>query len=150
MYTAMAIVALTMGMTSGKLSPTPTWLNDYQLAQAKVAQIGKPMVVFIGSGQNGFQAAVREGTFDPAITKLLSSKFVCVYADTSKSEGRKLANALEIKNVGVVISDRAGTSQAFSAANRSRHELILSGRWSSTRTNRHRTEPKLFPQADRQ
>lgn len=116
MYTAMAVVTLTMGLASGNVSQNPTWLKDYQLAQAQVSLAGKPMVVFVGSGATGYTAAVREGTFDPAVSKLLSNKFVCLYVDTTTTSGRKLADAFGIKNVGVVISDRSGNKQAFNAS----------------------------------
>jgi hypothetical protein len=115
MYTAMAVVALTLGVTSGNLTPNPVWLDDYGVAQAQVAKAGKPMVVFVGAGKDGHTAAVREGAFDPAIAKLLSSKFVCLYVDTNTASGRKLADAFQIKNVGVVISNKSGLSQVFSS-----------------------------------
>jgi len=116
MNIAMAVVTLTLGLTSGNLTEKPTWLKDYQVAQAQVSRAGKPMVVFVGNGATGYTAAVRERAFDPAVSRLLSSKFVCVYVDTTTDSGRKLADAFEIKEVGVVISDRSGNKQAFSAA----------------------------------
>jgi hypothetical protein len=116
MYTAMAVVALTLGVTSGNLSPNPVWLDDYGVAQTRVAESGKPMVVFVGSGKEGQTRAIREGAFDPAIAKLLSGKFVCLYVDTNTRSGRVLADAFQIKDAGIVISDRTGKSQAFSSA----------------------------------
>lgn len=116
MYTTMAVVALTMGMSAAKVSPTPVWESDYRLAMARVSEAGKPMVLIVGSGKNGMEAVVREGSFDPAVSKLLASKFVCVYIDTNTVEGRNLANALQIRNQGVVISDKTGATQAFSSA----------------------------------
>jgi hypothetical protein len=124
MYTAMAVVALTLSVTSGNISPAPTWLDDYQVAQARVADAGKPMVVVIGSGQAGWQDAVRGGGFDPAVAKLLADKFVCLYADTATAKGRQLANALQVRQ-GVVISDKSGRNQAFNASGTvSRTELM--------------------------
>ena len=115
MYTAMAVVALTLSVTSGNIPATPTWLDDYQVARARVADAGKPMVVVISSGQAGWQDVVRDRGFDPAVTKLLADKFVCLYADTTTAKGRLLANALQVRQ-GVVISDKSGRSQAFSAS----------------------------------
>ena len=88
MYTAMALVALTMG----NLTPSPAWLDDYRAAQAKVTVAGKPMAVFVGTGKDGYQAAVRDG-FDPAVSKLLAEKFVCLYVDSSTPKGKALAAA---------------------------------------------------------
>src|SRR5262245_23549018 len=122
MYTAMAVVALTLSVPSGNTSPT--WLDDYKVARARVADDGKPMVVVISSGQAGWQKVVRDGGFDPAVARLLADKFVCLYADTTTATGRQLANALQVRQ-GVVISDKSGRSQAFSASGTvSRGELM--------------------------
>jgi hypothetical protein len=111
MYTAMAMVALTLG----NLTTNPTWLDDYSAAQAKVTVAGKPMAVFVGSGKAGWEAAVREG-FDPAVSKLLAEKFVCLYVDASTAKGKKVADAFQVGDRGVVLSDRTGKTQAYSAA----------------------------------
>src|SRR4051812_11231458 len=124
MYTAMALVALTLSVTTGNVSPTPGWLDDYQVARARVADAGKPMVVVIGSGQAGWREVVRDGAFDPAVTKLLADKFVCLYADMTTVRGRQLADALRVRH-GVVISDKTGRNQAFNASGTvSRTELV--------------------------
>src|SRR5437763_9575547 len=111
MYTALALVALTVG----NLSSSPLWLHDYKAAQAQVSSAHKPMAVFVGSGQAGYQSAVRDG-FDPAISKLLAEKFVCLYVDTSTAQGKKLATAFQVGARGVVLSDRTGLTQSYSAA----------------------------------
>lgn len=115
MYTALAIAALSMGVTSGKLAPTPVWENDYRAAMARVNEAGKPMVLIVGAGKSGMESVVNEGSFDASVTKLLASKFVCVYIDTNTTSGKALAEALQIKT-GVVISDKTGQTQAFSSA----------------------------------
>jgi hypothetical protein len=124
MHTAMALVVLTLGATTGNVSGTPAWLDDYQVAQTRVADAGKPMVVVIGSGQAGWQEVVRGGGFDPAVAQVLADKFVCLYADTTTAKGRQLADALKVRQ-GVVISDKSGRHQAFSASGTvSRTELM--------------------------
>jgi hypothetical protein len=110
MYTALAVVALMVGNLSG-----PNWLDDYKAAQAQVSVAGKPMAVFVGSGQAGYQSAIRDG-FDPAISKLLAEKFVCLYVDASTAKGKSLGAALQVGDRGVVLSDRTGRTQAYSAA----------------------------------
>jgi hypothetical protein len=120
----MAVVALTLSVTPGQTSQTPTWLADYEVAQAKVADTGKPMVVVMGSGPAGLQNVVRDGA-DPALTRMLSDKFVCMYVDTTTPKGRETASAFQVGDRGVVISDKAGTSQAFSASGQlSRTEMM--------------------------
>lgn len=111
MYTTMAFIALTMG----NVGTTPAWMNDYAAAQKAVAQTGKPMAVFVGNGTEGYSKVVREGAFTSDVNKILAQKFVCVYVDTSKPEGVQLATAFQL-NKGMVISDKAGTSQAYSLA----------------------------------
>jgi hypothetical protein len=111
MYTAMALVALTMG----NLTSSPKWLDDYRAAQAQVTVAGKPMAVFVGSGKDGQVAAIRDG-FDPAVSRLLAEKFVCLYVDRSTPAGQKLAAALQVGDRGIVLSDRTGLTQAYSAS----------------------------------
>jgi hypothetical protein len=119
MYTAMALVALTVG----NLTTNPTWLDDYSAAQAKVTVAGKPMAVFVGTGRAGWEAAVRDG-LDPSVSKMLAEKFVCLYVDSSTAKGKTLAAAFQVGDRGVVLSDRTGQTQAYSAAGTiSRSEL---------------------------
>src|SRR4051812_19470731 len=112
MYTALAFVALTLG----NLTTAPTFHSDYLAAKAQVATAGKPMAVFVSSGKAGWESVVREGGFDPAVTKILSEKFVCLYVDASTPTGKSLAAAFQVGDRGVVLSDRTGTKQAYSAA----------------------------------
>jgi hypothetical protein len=115
----MTLVALTMGT----LSPSPAWMNDYTAARAKVSVDSKPMAVFVASGKAGWESVVRDG-FDPAVTKLLNEKFVCLYVDSSTAAGKTLAGAFQVGNLGVVLSDRKGTTQSYAAAGTiSRSEL---------------------------
>jgi hypothetical protein len=114
MYTFMAMVALTTSFSTANLSPTPTWLNDYGTAQQRVTAIGKPMAVFVGSGQEGWGKILKDGAFDAALKRLLADKFVCLYVDTDTTTGRSLANSFEVATRGLIISDRKGTSQAYS------------------------------------
>jgi hypothetical protein len=110
----MAAAALAAGISPSMLSPEPTWLNDYTLAQLRVAAVKKPMAVFVASGKDGWGKVVRDGALDPVLKRTLASNFVCVYVDTDTTAGRSLAGAFEVASKGLVISDRAGTSQAFS------------------------------------
>jgi len=113
-FTMMAAAALAAGISPSALTPEPTWLNDYTLAQLRVGAVKKPMAVFVGSGKDGWGKVVRDGALDPELKRTLVSKFVCVYIDTDTTTGRSLAGAFEVASKGLVISDRAGTSQAFS------------------------------------
>jgi len=113
-FTMMAAATLAAGLSPSTLSPEPTWLNDYATAQTRVAAVRKPMAVFVGSGKDGWGKVVRDGALDPELKKTLAQKFVCVYVDTDTTAGRSLAGAFEVASKGLIISDRVGTSQAFS------------------------------------
>jgi len=110
----MAAAALAAGFSPSALSPEPAWLNDYTVAQLRVSAVHKPMAVFVGSGKDGWGRVVRDGALDPELKRTLAQKFVCVYVDTDTAAGRSLAGAFEVASKGLVISDRAGTSQAYS------------------------------------
>jgi hypothetical protein len=113
-FTMMAAATLAAGISPSMLSPEPTWLNDYTLAQLRVAAVKKPMAVFVGHGKDGWGKVVRDGALDSVLKRTLASNFVCVYADTDTAAGHSLAGAFEVASKGLVISDRAGTSQAYS------------------------------------
>lgn len=114
MFTYMAVAALTSTISTANLSSAPNWLNDYAAASRQVASVHKPLAVFVASGQDGWSKVVREGTLDNAAKRLLAQKFVCVYIDRDTAKGKSLAEAFEVASRGLIISDRAGSSQAYS------------------------------------
>jgi hypothetical protein len=114
MYTFMAMIALTTSFSTANLSPTPTWLTDYGIAQQRVTAAGKPMAVFVGSGQEGWSKVLKDGALDAGLKRLLADKFVCLYVDTETTTGRALASSFEVATRGLIISDRKGTAQAYS------------------------------------
>jgi hypothetical protein len=141
MYTMMALVALTMGTTAGKLSPQPAWIDDYGRAQKRVTEVKKPMAVFIGSGKDGWEKVVKDG-LDAEVKAVLAQKFVCVYANTETAEGKALARAFEVGKKGLVISDRTGSTQAYSLSGTlTRAELNKKlAKYGDNRTDVHATE----------
>lgn len=113
-FTMMAAATLAAGISPSALSPEPAWLSDYSAAQTRVAAVGKPMAVFVGSGKDGWGKVIRDGALSPELKRLLANKFVCVYVDTDTAAGRSLAGAFEVASKGLIISDRAGAAQAYS------------------------------------
>jgi hypothetical protein len=92
----------------------PSWSSDYGQAQQQSAQQKKPLVVLFGPGTNGWTKVVKAEGPSAEVTKLLSDQYVCVYVDTNSTDGKRLAQTFDVADgVGMVISDRAGTTQAF-------------------------------------
>lgn len=113
MFSYMAVVALSASISTANLSQNPQWL-EYGQAQQRQAVLKRPMAVFVGTGKEGWGSVVRDGAIDPAVKKLLAEKFVCVYVDTQTPAGKALADQFEVASRGLIISDRKGTSQAYS------------------------------------
>jgi hypothetical protein len=134
MYTSFAFVVL------GALTAVPanslSWHGDYDEAYRLGSQRHKPLAVFLGKGPSGWQKVVEEGQFNAQSQKLLRENYVCVYLDTTRSEGAELAGSFEMRQgTGLVLSDHTGKAQAF------RHEGSLSG---------SELEQKLRTYADRE
>lgn len=115
MYTSLLLVALASGVTpttSENLSPR--WLDDYAAALTLGNQDGKPLAVFIGSGESGWEKLSRDGKIGKDTRALLGAQYVCLYIDTGRDAGNQLARAFNVADgVGLVISNRAGDKQAF-------------------------------------
>src|SRR5258708_3604655 len=113
MYTSVLIVALA-GLSPLERSSEPVWLDNYSLACKQCEKIGKPLVLFVGSGSAGWNQLSRDGLLSQETGDILAKKYVCVYLDTNQKVGRELAEALEMSNhLGIVISDSTGHYQAF-------------------------------------
>jgi hypothetical protein len=112
MNTSILTVVLTSTLLAGQ-NGISTWQNDYSMAQKQAATQKKPLVVVFGSGLNGWTKVVRE-TPTPDIHELLADSYICVYVDTADPTGRRLAQQFDLTgDIGLVISDASGTSQAF-------------------------------------
>ncbi len=91
----------------------PVWHNDYRQAQKHGLAAKKPLAVVVGSGAAGYRSLCHEAGFDN-VKQLLASQYVCVYLDTSRPEGRRLADQFSItRPQGLILSDRTGALQAF-------------------------------------
>src|SRR5438874_4007896 len=114
MYTSVVFVALASFVTHEELAMRPAWLKDYSLASERGTALQKPLAVFIGSGEAGWNEVSREGSLGREVNEVLASDYVCVYLDTDKREARQLAKQFQIMDgLGLVLSDRSGRLQAF-------------------------------------
>lgn len=108
MYTS--LIALVM-VVAGETPVTPSW-QTYAQASRLVATEQKPMAVFVGTGENGWEQVA--GNLEGEAAKVLAANYVCVYANTDTPAGKALAQAFELNNgVGLVLSDRKGEKQVF-------------------------------------
>ncbi len=113
MHNSVVFFALSGFLAAATAPGEPAWLNEYGKARQQGAKEEKPLAVFIGSGQTGWNQVSREGRLDPEIKRLLAENYVCLYIDTDKASGQRLADAFEMHNHGLVISTHTGQKQAF-------------------------------------
>jgi hypothetical protein len=122
MYTSIVLTALSGLMAARAPSVEVKWSSDYRTARQAVRTEGKPLAVFLGSGENGFEKVCRDGVWSKSTKKALQNEYVCVYVDMDSADGRRLAKGFSItKSTGLVLSDRSGTKQAY------RHNGSLQG-----------------------
>jgi hypothetical protein len=89
-------------------------MADYSSARQVVQSERKPLAVFLGRGENGYEKVCRDGSLSKTAQDALRNSYVSVYVDTTSSAGKRLAAAFGItKPAGLVISDRGGAKQAF-------------------------------------
>ncbi len=90
------------------------WRNSYLEAREHGQKVKKPLAVFVGVGPTGFQQIVQDGSFSSDVRKALANEYIPVYLDADKAEHKRLIQELGISTrKGVVLSDRAGDTQAF-------------------------------------
>ncbi len=114
MYTSLMLAVMVgPGVAPSVSAPESlTWHADYVAARKIGRQEEKPLAVFIGSGQRGWEKISHERKLSPDVRKLLTDHYVCVFVDTSKAHGKRLASEFDMTH-GLVLSTRDGGSQAF-------------------------------------
>jgi hypothetical protein len=123
MYTSLVFGACLMSGSVPEMAPASlSWQSDYRAACQLGKREQKPLAIFVGSGPEGWHKVSQDGQLSPEARRLLADHYVCLYADTEKEMGRRLAGSLEVSDgPGLVLSDRSLGAQAF------RHEGKLSG-----------------------
>lgn len=111
MYTSILWIALT-GVAAPEAAASPEWASDYTQARRDGAAKKKPLAVFLAPGKNAWEA-VSDGKVSDEARKLLAQKYVCVFVDTASETGKSLAKDFEVRESGLIISDRTGNLQAF-------------------------------------
>ncbi|QVL34542.1 hypothetical protein KIH39_11725 [Telmatocola sphagniphila] len=101
-------------LSSSPIALTTEWQTDYSKAKQLALEKHKPLAVFVGEGSDGWKKVSPGTSFDGTINQSLSSNFVCLYVDKATSNGKSLADALQVtEHTGLVISDKDVKLQAF-------------------------------------
>jgi hypothetical protein len=112
MYTSILVFALTGSVAADAASLT--WQNDYVMARSQVQREGKPLAVFIGLGESGWEKVGKDNALSNEVKRVLANKYTCVYVDSKTDEGKRLAKDFEMPGgLGLVISDKTGDLQVF-------------------------------------
>jgi hypothetical protein len=112
MTNSLVLFALS-GALAAATTETPAWHTDYGRARQLGRATGRPLVVVVGSGQEGWGQLSKDGKLGQEVNRLLAANYVCVYVNAAETKGQTLAAALEITGPGLVISDRSGEVQAL-------------------------------------
>lgn len=109
----MSVTSVLLILCAGPSGSVPSLPTDYWVAQDQARKQNKPLAVLVGTGASGYQKLTHQGSLPSNVQKMLADHFVAVYVDASANDGKRLADQLEIKTVGLVISDRSGNYQTF-------------------------------------
>jgi hypothetical protein len=110
--TSLAAVAVSGLVMSGSLATQPAWQSDYRIALTLAAEHQRPIAVFIGRGETGYNRLIADGQFGPEAGKQLRQNYICLYVDSTTTTGQQLAGAFGMSE-GLVISDKTGGVQAL-------------------------------------
>lgn len=111
--TTLAAAALSFLLPVGTAKVTPTWQSDYRSAMQAATDQQKPVAVFIGKGEAGYNKLIGDGKgMGNESGQLLVEGYVCLYVDTDTAAGKTLAGQFQIDS-GLVISSPGGKVQAL-------------------------------------
>jgi thioredoxin-related protein len=115
MYTSMMLLALAGSLTpAAEMTPAPQWVNDYGIAFRRGQKEQKPLAIFFGRGEAGWEQLTTDGALGKEAVRLLQSNYIPVYLDLSKDHARDLASTFRVKDgPALVISDRSGENVAL-------------------------------------
>jgi uncharacterized membrane protein YgcG len=108
---------IAMVVLSGTIPAEPanevTWQRSYRDALKMAAEAKKPLAVFVGRGEKGWNNIIRDGSLDNALMDQLRKDYVLLYLDRSDSEGDRQAGLFSLTNEGLVISGAGANYQAY-------------------------------------
>jgi len=108
------LVAALAALVTGQTPQTPAWQTDYAQAKVQGESQKKPLAVFLGSGERGWEKVARDGGVNAQAQQILTNRYVPLYIDTTTDAGSELAHAFAVHDgQGLVISDRSGQFISF-------------------------------------
>src|SRR5260370_31623635 len=96
MYTSFVYFALAGVFANAPTADEPLLHKNYNLARMQSLSVNKPVAVFIGSGEKGWEEISQAGKLDRDVRKILSAEYICVYVDMTRDAGKDLAGAFEV------------------------------------------------------
>ncbi len=111
MYTTVCLLALHV---YGATTLSPAWNRDYDVAMKRAKVAGKPLAVFIASGNNGWTALCEDGKLGQKARRLLEDEYVCLYVDASQASEKRVVDSFEAGQLPLlVLSDRSRAYQLY-------------------------------------
>src|SRR5258708_496162 len=71
-----------------------TGRKSYFEARDHGQKVNKPIAVFVGTGPNGFQQIVQDGSFSSELRKIIANEYIPVYLDADQAENQRLISDL--------------------------------------------------------
>jgi len=103
--------AVVLSAALAEAPSVPAWESSYARASETAVAQRKPLAVFIGHGEGGYNRLVG-GNMPTEAGRLLAANYVALYVNTDTADGKRLATAFGVEE-GLVISSRCGNLQAL-------------------------------------
>jgi hypothetical protein len=104
MYTSVVVVTLSSLLAAPATAPqSSVWLRDYADAFNKGQREKKPLAVFFGKGDSGWDEFSSDGRLGDEARRLLKTRYVPVYVDVGAADGRKLASAFRVQSTPALV-----------------------------------------------
>src|SRR5438445_11101973 len=91
-----ALVSLLAAFTGSASAQDVVWKKTYSEARDHGQKVNKPLAVFVGTGADGFQKIIEEGTFSSDVRKMIAQDYIPRYLRADTAQNRSLVSRLAI------------------------------------------------------